>query len=128
MVHLLEEENVTRIGIVACEKIMDRMCLGCLKCFKSAEDGGGMFMNYESARIMFITSCGGCPGFVINKVGMMLREAKYYGAEIDVIHIGTCIKSAVEVGKCPININELKAKLEEKFKKPVVIGTHPYPP
>jgi predicted metal-binding protein len=116
------------IGIVACEKMMDRICLGCLKCLNSAKEGLGMFSDYEKADVLFITSCGDCPGFVVNKVGLMLREAKNYGAEIDVIHIGTCIISATKIGKCPINVDETKAKLEEKFKKKVVLGTHPYPP
>ncbi|MEM0078913.1 MAG: CGGC domain-containing protein [Nitrososphaerota archaeon] len=118
------------IGIIACEKMMDKICPGCLKCFKAVWEGAGMFTEYDPAElnITYITSCGGCPGFIVNKVGMMRGYGKFYERDVDVIHIGTCIQSAATIGRCPIDLEQVKKKLEEKFGKKVVIGTHPYPP
>jgi len=43
-----------------------------------------------------------------------------------VIHMGTCMKIAMETGQCPIDYETLKTTLEKKFGVQVVLGTHPY--
>jgi predicted metal-binding protein len=45
---------------------------------------------------------------------------------IDVIHLGTCMKLAMETAECPIDYDDLKVVLEEKFDVEVVLGTHSY--
>jgi predicted metal-binding protein len=34
----------------------------------------------------------------------------------------------VVAGRCPIDIEASKKRIEEKFRRKVVVGTHPYPP
>lgn len=118
------------IGIVACEKIMDRICLGCLKCLKAIWEGAGKFAEYDPTdlRLVYLTSCGGCPGFIFNKVGAIRALGKSLDVDAEIVHIGTCIQSAVAVGRCPIDLERTKQKIEEKLGKKVIIGTHPYPP
>lgn len=118
---------MTKIGILACKKMMDTMCIGCAKCFKALGEGAGMLADYESPELVFLTSCGDCPGFLPQRTGLLLSYLKAFSEDVEVIHIGTCIQSAVVSGKCPIDIAASKKKLEEKFKRRVVVGTHPYP-
>jgi predicted metal-binding protein len=119
---------MTKIGILACKKMMDTICIGCGKCFKALAEGAGMFADYETPELVFLTSCGDCPGFPVQRTGLLLSYLKPFDQDVEVIHLGTCIKSAVVAGKCPIDIQAAKKNLEEKFKKTVVVGTHPYPP
>lgn len=46
--------------------------------------------------------------------------------EIDTIHLGTCVKLAMETAQCPIDFDDLKPVLESKFGVQVVMGTHSY--
>jgi predicted metal-binding protein len=118
---------MTKIGIIACKKQMDTLCIGCAKCFKALAEGAGMLADYETPELVFLTSCGDCPGFPVQRTSLMLSYLKPLDQDVEVIHLGTCIQSAVVNGKCPIDIESTKKKLEEKFKKTVVVGTHPYP-
>ena len=45
---------------------------------------------------------------------------------IEVLHLGTCIKLAMEAAQCPIDFEDLKPTLESKFGIQVVLGTHSY--
>jgi len=45
---------------------------------------------------------------------------------IDVLHLGTCMKLAMETAACPIDFDELKTILENKVGVKVVLGTHSY--
>jgi predicted metal-binding protein len=42
------------------------------------------------------------------------------------LHLGTCMKAAMEMAACPINFEELKITLEEGMGIKVVLGTHGY--
>ena len=42
------------------------------------------------------------------------------------LHLGTCVKLAMETAECPIDFDDLKVTLEKKFGIEVVLGTHSY--
>ena len=42
------------------------------------------------------------------------------------IHLGTCMKLAMETAACPIDYDDLEVTLEAKFGVEVVLGTHTY--
>ena len=52
--------------------------------------------------------------------------ARNLGREIETLHLGTCMKLAMETADCPIDFDELKMTLEQKFGLEVVLGTHAY--
>jgi predicted metal-binding protein len=70
--------------------------------------------------------CGGCPGLVIPKLALMMDMGKLYNRDFDAVHFGTCIMKATQTAKCPIDVEDLKKKIETKLKKEVILGTHPY--
>ncbi|RJX17804.1 MAG: CGGC domain-containing protein [Desulforudis sp.] len=119
---------MARIVILSCKKIKDVTCVSCMKCFKGIKERAGEFARYgdEEIEIVAMGNCGDCPGLVMPKMGLIMDLAKVYEREVDVIHFGTCMVRATGTAKCPINLNELKVKLEAKFEKSVVIGTHPW--
>ncbi len=47
-------------------------------------------------------------------------------ASVETLHLGTCMKIAMETAQCPIDFDEPKTTLEKKFGIPVVLGTHSY--
>ena len=73
-----------------------------------------------------MTDCGDCPGLLLPRAKMVTGVTQSMGTEPDAIHLGTCIKLAHEHGNCPMDLETIKAKLEAKLQKPVLIGTHPY--
>lgn len=117
---------MANILIVSCAKIRDVSCIACLKCFKAAALKEGEFAKYDSVQIVGLSGCGDCPGLVMPKVGLVMEMADYLLQEIDAIHIGTCVVRARKTAACPIDLDGIKAKLEGKFGKPVVVGTHNY--
>jgi predicted metal-binding protein len=46
------------------------------------------------------------------------------GRDIEVLHLGTCMKSAMETAGCPLDFGEVKTMLEKKFGVEVVLGTY----
>jgi predicted metal-binding protein len=48
------------------------------------------------------------------------------GRPLEVLHLGTCMKLAMETAECPIDFDNLKPMLETKFGVEVVLGTHTY--
>jgi predicted metal-binding protein len=60
------------------------------------------------------------------KVSLAMEMADYIMQDVDAIHIATCIVKAKTTAACPIDIDGIKTKLEGKFGKPVVVGTHNY--
>ena len=45
---------------------------------------------------------------------------------VETLHLGTCTKPAMEMAECPIDFDDLKIILEQKFGIKVVPGTHSY--
>lgn len=119
---------MVKIGIIACKVAMDNLCPGCAKCFRAISEGSGNFSNLkgELVEVVFLTSCGGCPGLVPIKMDVINRTLSTLGQKVDVIYLGTCIQRAVENFSCPIDSGFVKASLEKLGVK-VYIGTHSYP-
>ncbi len=112
--------------ILCCEKIRDKQCIACERCLKAAGEKLGNF-NFENEKIdiVGILGCGGCPGLFLQRIKLFNKWIENMD-KYDVIFIGNCIKSMCESKKCSWDLNELKNKLEEKFDKKVIIGTHPW--
>jgi predicted metal-binding protein len=118
-----------RIAIIACKNIKGISCVGgCLKCFKGMAEKAGEFERWEDYEIEVIgmDDCGGCPGVLLPKVVLMKDMGNLYDRDFDAIHLGTCLMKAVQTAKCPIDIEDFKKKIETKFGKEVIFGTHPY--
>ena len=115
-----------QIGMIYCERIQDQSCIGCAKCYKAVNDKAFVFEGEDDVRIVFKTSCGDCPGLVLPKLQLQMTVLENLGEKVDEIYFGTCVKKAVAVMNCPMNMEGIKAKMEEMFKVPVSVGTHDY--
>jgi len=118
---------MTRIAIISCQKIKDKTCLGCIKCFKAMSLREGEFARYtDGVEVVAMTDCGDCPGLAIPKLGLIKEYAQMAGRPFDVVHIGTCMVKARALSNCPIDPERLKGLIESKLGLPAVIGSHPY--
>ncbi len=115
-----------RIGIIYCKKIQDTSCIGCSKCYKAVNDKDFVFEGDENIQVVFKTSCGDCPGMVLPKLQLQMTVLDNMDESVDEIYFGTCVKKANLVMSCPMNLEGIKAKMEESFKVPVTVGTHDY--
>jgi len=82
----------------------------------------GAFSIYDkdiNLDLVGYTSCGGCPGGNIE-----YTPEEMIKNEVEVIHLATGL--VVGYPPCPY-IAYFKKFIEEKFKIPVVVGTHPIP-
>jgi len=108
-----------KIGIIICDRY--KSCSGG-KCFKAMQNREGAFDIYkkdEDLEIAGYTSCGGCPG---GNIEYAPEEMIKNGAEA--IHLATGF--VVGYPPCPY-ISHFKSFIEDKYKIPLVIGTHPIP-
>ena len=108
-----------KIGIIICDRY--KSCSGG-KCFKAMQNREGAFDIYkenEELEIAGYTSCGGCPG---GNIEYAPEEMIKNGAEA--IHLATGF--VVGYPPCPY-ISHFKSFIEDKYKIPLVIGTHPIP-
>ncbi len=108
-----------KIGIIICERY--KSCAGG-KCFRAMQNREGAFDIYDKEiplEIVGYTNCGGCPG---GNIEYAPEEMIKNGAEA--IHFATGF--VVGYPPCPY-ISQFKNFIEEKYKIPVVIGTHPIP-
>jgi predicted metal-binding protein len=117
---------VKRVAIFYCKRIKDHTCIACAKCFKGVSEKAGEFAGTDELEIAAMTDCGDCPGLLMPRAVMVSAMLDGMGRPLDAIYLGTCVKLAREHGACPLDLDELKLKLEAKLKKPVVLGTHPY--
>ena len=117
---------MAKIGVLTCQKIRDIHCMGCIKCHKAIANRDGNFADYDEIDVVFWAGCGDCPGLYMPKVDLLNAMTGKLGREYDIIHIGTCIQKAVETAACPIDLDLMKKRIEGKFGKKVVIGTHTY--
>lgn len=122
------ESDVPNIAILYCRKIQDHSCIACAKCHKGMAERNGEFARYgdEPINLVGMTDCGDCPGLTVPRVKLLKEVAKGLHREIDVIHLGTCIKLALETAACPIELEDLIPALENRFGVEVVLGTHSY--
>ena len=114
------------VGIIYCKKIQDQSCVGCAKCYKAVNDRTFAFEGADDLRLVFKTSCGDCPGLVLPKVQLQMGVLQNMGETVDEIYLGTCVKKATAIMNCPMNLDGIKAKMEEVFEVPVTVGTHDY--
>ena len=117
---------MAKIAILYCKRIQDHSCVACAKCFKGIHEKNGEFANHDDIELVAMTDCGDCPGLVVPRVKLLGELTKNLGREIEILHMGTCMKLAMETAQCPIDFGDLKITLEKKFSIKVVLGTHSY--
>ncbi|MCD6269413.1 MAG: CGGC domain-containing protein [Deltaproteobacteria bacterium] len=108
-----------KVGIIICDRYKN--CAGG-KCFRAMQNREGAFDIYsknEPLDIVGFTSCGGCPG---GNIEYSPEEMIKNGAEA--IHFATGF--VVGYPPCPY-IKHFKEFIENRYKLPVIIGTHPIP-
>jgi predicted metal-binding protein len=86
----------------------------------------GEFGKHDTIELVAMTDCGDCPGLTVPRVKLLSEVMTNLGRKIEVLHLGTCIKLAMETAQCPIDYDELKITLEKKFGVKVILGTHSY--
>ena len=117
---------MARIAVIYCKKVKDHSCIACAKCYKGMAEKNGEYARHDTIELVAMTDCGDCPGLTVPRVKLLNEVAKNLGRSIDVIHLGTCVKIAMETAGCPIEFDDLKVTLEKKFGAQVVLGTHSY--
>jgi predicted metal-binding protein len=90
------------------------------------KEKNGEYAQHDEIDLVAMTDCGDCPGLVVPRVKLLSEVSKNLGREIDVLHLGTCVKLAMETAQCPIDFDALKPTIEKKFGCKVVLGTHSY--
>ncbi len=117
---------MSRIAILYCKRIKDHSCIACAKCYKGMAEKNGEFAQYDEIELVAMTDCGDCPGLVFPRVKLLTDLTKNIGRPVEAVHLGTCVKLAMETASCPIDFDDLQATLENKFNIKVVLGTHSY--
>lgn len=117
---------MARIAILYCKRIQDHSCIACAKCYKGMAERNGEFARHDEIELVAMTDCGDCPGLAVPRVKLLNELTRNLDRPIDVIHLGTCVKLAMETAACPIDYDELKLTLENRFGVEVVLGTHSY--
>ena len=117
---------MARIAVLYCKRIQDHSCIACAKCHKGMAEKNAEFARHDEIELVAMTDCGDCPGLVVPRDKLLSELTKNLGRDIDVLHLGTCIKLAMETAACPIDFDEFKVTLENKFGIEVVLGTHSY--
>ena len=117
---------MAKIAILYCQRIKDHSCIACAKCYKGMAEKNAEFGRHDEIELVAMTDCGDCPGLVVPRTKLINEITKNMGRDIEVLHFGTCIKLAMETAACPIDFDEVKIVLENKFGIEVVLGTHSY--
>ncbi len=114
------------IAILYCKKIKDHSCIACAKCHKGMAEKNGEFAQHDDIELVAMTHCGDCPGLTVPRVKLLKEVTTNLDRPIETLHLGTCMKLAMETADCPIDFEERKVTLENKFGVNVVLGTHSY--
>ncbi len=117
---------MAKIAVLYCKRIQDHSCVACAKCFKAMREKNAEYGRHDEIELVAMTHCGDCPGLVVPRVKLLTEVVKNLDETIEVIHLGTCMKLAMETAECPIDYDDLKITLEKKFGVEVVLGTHSY--
>jgi len=117
---------MAKIAILYCKRIKDQSCIACAKCYKGMSEKNAEFGRHDEIELVAMTDCGDCPGLAVPRVKLLTEITKSLDRPIEVLHLGTCVKLAMETAQCPIDFDELKPVLESKFGIQVVLGTHSY--
>ena len=117
---------MAKVAVVYCKRVKDHSCIACAKCFKGMREKNGEYARHDTIDLVAMTDCGDCPGLTVPRVKLLSEITKNLGRSIDVLHLGTCVKLAMETAQCPIDFDDAKAILESKFGAKVILGTHNY--
>jgi len=117
---------MSNIAILYCKRIQDHSCIACAKCYKGIAEKNAEFAKHDDIELVAMTDCGDCPGLVVARVKLLNELTKNLERPIETLHLGTCMKLAMDTAACPIDFEELKLILESKFDIKVVLGTHSY--
>ena len=117
---------MSKVAVLYCKRIKDHSCIACAKCYKGMAEKNGEFSRHDEIELVAMTDCGDCPGLAFPRVKLITGLTEGLGRPIEVLHLGTCMKLAMETGECPIDFDDLKPLLESKFGVEVVLGTHSY--
>jgi len=117
---------MAKIAVLYCKKVKDHSCIGCAKCYKGMAERNGEYSRHDEIELVAMTDCGDCPGLVVPRMKLLTEVSKNLGREIDAVHLGTCVKLAMQTAACPIDFERLKATVEQKFGVEMVLGTHAY--
>jgi predicted metal-binding protein len=117
---------MSKIAILYCKKIQDHSCIACMKCHKAIKERNGAFAQHDEIDLVAMTDCGDCPGLTVPRVKLLREVSTGLDRPFDTVHLGTCMRLAMETGDCPIVYDDLKAILENKFGVQVILGTHTY--
>jgi predicted metal-binding protein len=117
---------MAKIAIIYCKRIKDHSCIACAKCFKGMAEKNAEFARHDGIELVAMTDCGDCPGLVVPRVKLLKELARGLDRDFDTLHLGTCVKMAMETAQCPMDFDDLKPVLEKTFGIQVVLGTHSY--
>ncbi|MCP4567449.1 MAG: CGGC domain-containing protein [FCB group bacterium] len=117
---------MARIAILYCKRIKDHSCIACAKCYKGMAEKNGEFAQHDEIELVAMTDCGDCPGLTVPRVKLLGEVTNNLERPLEIIHFGTCMRLAMETGDCPIDFQEMKITLENKFGIKVILGTHTY--
>ncbi|MFC1995827.1 CGGC domain-containing protein [Chloroflexota bacterium] len=117
---------MSKIAILYCKRVKDHSCIACAKCFKGIAEKNAEFAKHDDIELVAMTDCGDCPGLVVPRVKLLSEVTKNLERPIEILHLGTCMKLAMDTAGCPIDFEELKLTLENKFGIKVMLGTHSY--
>jgi len=117
---------MARIAVIYCKKVKDHSCIACAKCYKGMAEKNGEYARHDTIELVAMTDCGDCPGLTVPRVKLLSEVTKNLDRPMDVIHLGTCVKLAMETAECPIDFDNLSTILEKKFGVKVILGTHSY--
>lgn len=120
------EYKMANVAILYCKRVKDYSCIACAKCYKGMSEKNGEFARHDNIELVAMSDCGDCPGLAVPRVKLLNETTRNLDRPIDVLHLGTCVKLAMETAQCPIDFDSLKPLLEEKFGVEVVLGTHSY--
>jgi predicted metal-binding protein len=86
----------------------------------------GEFAKYDEIELVAMTDCGDCPGLVVPRVKLLNEVTRNLDRPIEALHLGTCVKLAMETAACSIEFDDLQIILKKKFDIDVILGTHYY--
>ena len=117
---------MAKIAVLYCKKVKDHSCIACAKCYKGIAEKNGEYARHDDIELVAMTDCGDCPGLLVPRVKLLKEMTTGLERPLEVLHLGTCVKLAMETAACPIDYDEMKTTLENKFGIEVVLGTHSY--
>ena len=117
---------MSKIAILYCKRVKDHSSIACAKCYKGIAEKNGEFAKYDEIELVAMTDCGDCPGLVVPRIKLLNELTKNLDRPIEALHLGTCVKLAMETAACPIEFDDLQIILEKKFGIDVTLGTHFY--